>query len=237
LAQPTTLALVPARGGSKSIPLKNIKLLAGRPLLEYGLHAITDSGVVDRTVVTTDHEQIAEVARMAGADVPFMRPGDLAGDDTPTIPVIAHALSWLDEHEGYRPECVLLVQPTEPFVRPEQIRDALTLMLARDAESAITVVEVPRNAHPYHVRTMDDAGWLEFADPDAHYAHPTRQGDPPRWAFGNLYWFRRESFLRTGRIETGRRVGLPIDALSAIDVNGEADWTLAEALAIAAIEL
>jgi CMP-N,N'-diacetyllegionaminic acid synthase len=227
---PSTLALVPARGGSKSIPLKNIRPLGGRPLIEYALDAIKRSGVVDRVCVSTDDERIAEVAREAGAEVPFMRPSALADDRTSGLDVVAHALRWLDEHEQYRPDYVLLVQPTEPFVQPDQIRDTFRLLLERDADSAITVVEVPRNFHPFHVRVRDGEGRLEFADEVAHYAHPTRQDDPPRWAFANLYWFRRATFLETGRIECGTRVGLPVDAVSALDINTPDDWQLAEAL-------
>lgn len=230
MSRPSTLALVPARGGSKSIPLKNIQPLGGRPLIEYALTAIARSGVVDRVCVSTDDERIADVARAAGADVPFMRPAELAGDRTPTLEVIRHALAWLDRHEGCRPDYVLVVQPTEPFVKADQIRGAFELLLAREADSAITVVEVPRNYHPFHVRVLDKQGRLEFADEDAHYAHPTRQEDPPRWAFANLYWFRRDAFLESGRIETGRRVGLPVDPLSALDINTPDDWRLAEAV-------
>ena len=230
MADGSTLAIVPARGGSKSIPLKNIKPLGGRPLIEYALGAIAASGTVERVVVSTDDERIADAARAAGADVPFLRPAELAGDETPGIDVVAHTLRWLDQHEGRRPEYVLLVQPTEPFIRPEQIRDALALMIARGADSAITVVQVPRNHHPFHGRMLDGDGCLEFADAAAHYAHPTRQDDPPRWAFANLYWFKRASFEETGRIETGRRVGLPVDALSALDLNTPDDWRIAEAI-------
>jgi CMP-N-acetylneuraminic acid synthetase len=230
----STLALVPARGGSKSIPLKNIRPLGGRPLLEWALDAIAASGVVDRICVDTDDDRIADVALRAGGEVPYRRPAALATDTTPTIDVVAHALAWFDEQEAYRPDCVLLVQPTEPFVRASQIRDALDLLVERNADSVITIVAVPRNHHPYHVRVRDAAGWLDFADPEAHYAHPTRQDDPPRWAFANLYWFRRESFLATRRLETGRRLGLEVDWVSALDLNTPADWELAEALAAAA---
>jgi len=230
VSQPSTLAVVPARGGSKSIPLKNIRSLGGRPLIEYVLEAIARSGVVDRVCVSTDDERIAAVARSAGAEVPFLRPSELADDRAPTIDVVAHALEWLDRHEQYRPDYVLLVQPTEPFVKPSQIKDALDLLRTRGADSAITVVEVPRNYHPYHVRMVDQDGWLEFADEDAHYAHSTRQDDPPRWAFANLYWFRRETFLETRRIEGGRRIGLPVDPVSALDINTAEDLRLAEAL-------
>jgi CMP-N,N'-diacetyllegionaminic acid synthase len=236
VSRPSTLGLVPARGGSKSIPGKNVKPLAGHPLIEHVIRAMASSGVVDRIVVSTDDERIAAVARAAGADAPFLRPRRLAGDDAPTAAAVEHALAWLDENEGARPDYILLVQPTEPFVRAAQIRDALALMLERGADSAITVAEVPRNHHPYHVRILNQDGTLEFADPEAHFAHPRRQDDPQRWAFANLYWFKRESFLETGRIETGRRVGLPVDPISALDLNDAADWQVAEALAPGRLE-
>jgi CMP-N-acetylneuraminic acid synthetase len=222
----SALGLVPARGGSRSIPRKNIRPLAGRPLISHVLGAIVASGAVDRVVVSTDDEEIASVARAAGAETPFVRPAELAGDEVSGIAVVEHALEWLASEEGYEPEFVLLVQPTEPFVRPEQIRAAFELLVERGADSAITTVEVPRNFHPFHVRAADGDGWLRFDRPDEHAAHPTRQSDPPRYAFGNLYWFRREAFL-----EPGRRVGLPIDPLSALDLNTEEDWRLAELLA------
>lgn len=230
----STLALVPARAGSRGIPGKNVKPLGGRPLIEWVLQAIAASGVIERTCVSTDGDEIAQIAEAAGAEVPFRRPEELARDDAPTIPVVEHALSWYAA-QGYEPEHVLLVQPTEPFVRSSQIREAYELMLAHDADSAITVVEVPRNSHPFHVRVRDDTGFLQFEREDEHYAHPTRQSDPPRWMFGNLYWFRREVFLRERTLEVGRRVGLPIDSVSALDLNTTEDWRLAEALLSAGI--
>lgn len=226
----STLALVPARGGSKSVPLKNIKPLGGRPLIEWCLAAIAASGVVDRTVVSTDDERIADIARGAGADVPFLRPAELATDATPSVDVVEHALRWLEENEGLTSEFVLLVQPTEPFVRAEQIAQTLELLRERGADSAITITEVPRNNHPFHVRELSDDGWLAFEQPEAHSAHPTRQDDPPRWAFGNLYWFRRDTFLSTRRLEADKHVGLRIDAISALDLNTSDDWALAEAV-------
>ena len=204
-----------------------MKPLGGRPLLQWVVDAARESGVVDRIVVSTDDDEIADVARTAGAEVPFMRPAELATDTASSIDVVSHALETLDA------ELVLLLQPTEPFVQPAQIRDALALLHEREADSAITVVEVPRNFHPFHVRTND--GWLEFADEEAHYAHPTRQLDPPRWAFANLYWFRAEAFLRERRIECGRRVGLPVDPLTAVDLNTPADWVVAEGLVAAGL--
>jgi CMP-N-acetylneuraminic acid synthetase len=228
----TTLALVPARGGSRSIPRKNVKPLAGVPLVAWVVRAIALSGVVDRICVSTDDDEIAAVAEAAGAEVPFRRPPELARDDSPTLAAVEHAVEWYGE-QGIEPEALLLVQPTEPFVRPEQIARAYELMLDRGADSAVTMVEVPRNVHPFHVRVEDDDGFLRFEREDEHYAHPTRQSDPPRWAFGNLYWVRREAFLRERRLEAGRRAGLQIDALSAFDLNTPDDWRVAEALVAA----
>lgn len=223
------LGLIPARGGSKSIPLKNIKPLGGKPVIAYTITAMARSGAVDRICVTTEDERIAEVAREWGAEVPFLRPRALAEDSTPTIPVIQHALERLSETEGYEPEYVLLIQPTEPFVRPGQIRGAFELMIERGADSAITMVEVPQRNHPFHVRVLTPEGYLEFENPDEHYAHPSRQLDPPRYAFANLFWFRRDAFLEHRQIEVGQRVGLLVDPVSAFDLNTEEDWRLAEA--------
>lgn len=224
-----TLGLIPARGGSKSIPLKNIKPLGGKPLIAYPISAMARSGAVDRICVSTDSEAIAEVARDWGAEVPFLRPRELAEDSTPTVPVLVHALEWLSRDDGYAPEYVLVIQPTEPFVRPHQIRETLDLMLERSADSAITMVEVPQRNHPFHVRVLTADGYLEYENPDAHHAHWRRQMDPPRYAFGNLFWFRREAFLAERRVEVGRRVGLPVEQISAFDLNTEEDWKLAEA--------
>jgi CMP-N-acetylneuraminic acid synthetase len=222
------LALVPARGGSRTIPRKNVKPLGGRPLLEWSVGAIRASGAVEQVVVSTDDEEIARVAEAAGAAV-LERPGELSRDETPSVDVVAHALGTLDASEW-----VLFVQPTEPFVTPEQIAAALALAEERDADSAITVVQVPRNYHPYHVRTEVD-GFLEFDCPDEHYAHPSRQDDPPRYAFGNLYWFRREAFERERAVEPGRRVGYRIDPITALDLNTAEDWALAEAVVAAGL--
>jgi CMP-N,N'-diacetyllegionaminic acid synthase len=225
------LALIPARGGSKSIPRKNLRPLAGRPLVHHVIAAAQSSGVVDRICVSTDDPEIAAAAAAAGAEVPFMRPPELADDTTPGPAVVEHALTWLREQERFEPEWVLLLQPTEPFVRPEQIRAALELAVERGADSAVTTVEVPRNHHPFHVRVLDDDGLLHFDRPADHAAHPTRQSDPPRYAFGNLYWFRPQAFLAERTLEAGRCVGLPVEALTALDLNTEEDWALAELIA------
>ncbi len=224
------LAFMPARGGSKSIRKKNIALLGGKPLLSYGLGQMKASRYVNRIVVDTDDREIAETANYYGAETPYLRPSSLAEDHTSTIAVVEHALQWFKTHEGYCPDFVLLVQPTDPFVRTDQIDQLFELVLKEKADSGITMIDVSRNNHPFHVRNMADDGCLEFDQPVLHYKHPNRQSDPKKYAFGNLYWFKTEAFLREKKLEVGKRVGLPIDALSALDINSPLDLEIAENL-------
>lgn len=225
-----TLAIVPARGGSKGIPKKNIADLGGQPLISYVLKAIKASKNVDRLIVSTDDQEIASVAKTFGAEVPFMRPAELAQDNSPSIPVLEHALKWLEDNEGYKPDFVLLIQPTEPFVKTEQIDKLFDLVISGGADSGITMIPVPRVFHPYHVRRVEADGSLEFDQPELHYSHPNRQSDPKRYAFGNLYWFKRDLFLKEKRIEVGKRVGLEIDPESAHDINNPFDLEIARAM-------
>ena len=154
------LGLITARGGSKSIPHKNIALLAGRPLLAYTCDAARASRRLTRTVLDTDDPAIAEVGRACGVEVPFMRPAELARDDTLHIDVIRHALAWFQEHEGYRPEIVALLQPTSPLRRVEHIDAAVDLMITTGADTVVSVVEVPHRFNPSSVMRLGADGRL-----------------------------------------------------------------------------
>lgn len=225
-----TLAIIPARGGSKSIPKKNIVDLGGKPLIYYAIDAIKKSKSVKRIIVSTDDKEIAEIARKNGADVPFIRPKELAEDAAPTLPVIQHALSWLSEKEHYTPDYILLAEPTAPFMKSSQIDELLYLVISKKADSGITMISLPRMYHPYHLRKIGENGFLELNDKEMHYAHRTRQSDPPRYAHGNIWWFKTDTFLREGRIEAGKAVGLEIDFVSAWDINDETDLEIARCL-------
>jgi len=224
------LAILPARGGSKSIPKKNITNLNGRPLISYSLGAVKKSKYVGRIVVSTDDEEIARVAREYGAETPFMRPKEFSGDLASGISVISHALRWLEGKENYKPEYVLFIQPTSPFVRTDQINKLFEMILEKKADSGITMVEVPRVFHPYHIRKLTPEGFLEFDNEEMHYKHPARQMDPKRFAFGSIYWFKRDAFLRENKLEAGKRVGMLIDNLSAFDINDPGDLEIAKVL-------
>ncbi|MEK7659979.1 MAG: acylneuraminate cytidylyltransferase family protein [Patescibacteria group bacterium] len=225
-----TVAIIPARGGSKSIPKKNIVPLCGVPLVGHVIRALKGASSVERIIVSTDDAEIAQVAASLGVEVPFMRPTELSTDATPGVDPIVHAVEWMRDHENDMPEYVVVVQPTSPFVTSAQIDAVYERMLREQADSGITIVPVPRIFHPFHIRAMDESGILTFVSERDHYAHPTRQSDTPYWAFGNLYWVRSGPLLSERKLEVGKRVGVPIDVISAYDINDPDDLSIASQL-------
>lgn len=137
------LAVIPARGGSKGIPKKNIKPLLGKPLIVYSIEAAKASQYIDRTIVSTDNEEIADVARVAGAEVPFLRPAEFAQDLTPDTPVFEHCLQWLKEKEKFIPELIVHLRPTGPMRTAEEIDEAIELLVAHPEADSVRSVEEP----------------------------------------------------------------------------------------------
>lgn len=154
----TVLALIPARGGSKGIPGKNIKLLNGRPLISYSIEAALESRYIDDVVVTTDSEEIAKLSRSLGAEVPFMRPPELARDSSKTIDCVVHALDELTRMER-RPGIVVLLQPTSPLRTSLDIDAALDLFICEGCRGLVSVSKTEEN--PVLIRTMGVDGELE----------------------------------------------------------------------------
>ena len=137
------LGIITARGGSKGIPGKNLKLLAGKPLLAYTVDTARRSGALDRVILSTEDEAIATAGRDLGCDVPFIRPLDLAQDDTPHLPVIQHATRWMQDRVNYRPDAVMILQPTSPLRTGDDIAAAVALLESSGADSVLSVNEVP----------------------------------------------------------------------------------------------
>lgn len=154
------LALIPARGRSKRIPHKNIKELLGKPLLAYTIEQGKASRYTDRMIVSTDDEEIARVAREYGAEVPFLRPPELAGDSVTDFPVFVHALEWLRDREGHRPDIIVQLRPTHPLRKPEDIDRAIELLAAHPEADSVRTVKEPDQT-PYKMYKIDDAGFLE----------------------------------------------------------------------------
>ncbi len=158
------LGLIPARGGSKAIRHKNITALAGRPLLAYTCEAALASQRLTRVVLSTDDPAIAEVGRQSGVEVPFLRPVDLAQDDTPMLEVIQHALRTLEEGENYRPKAVVLLQPTSPLRRAEHIDAAVNILLEAGADSVVSVIEVPHHFNPVSLMRLEGGRLVPFVE-------------------------------------------------------------------------
>jgi CMP-N,N'-diacetyllegionaminic acid synthase len=220
------LALVPARGGSKGVPDKNLRVIAGRTLLDYVAAAAGQSGVVDRIVLTTDSEAIAATGRRAGLDVPFLRPAELARDQTPMLPVVQHALEWLAT-AGWIPEIVVLLQPTSPLRRPAHIASAVDLLRSSGADSVVTVVELPRHLSPDYVMRIDGGRLVPFLPEGARV---TRRQDA-RAAYsreGTVYAFRTTTLTRYGSMYGDDCRPLLIEDSDSLSIDSPADWIAAE---------
>jgi len=135
------IAIIPARGGSKSIPKKNIQLLRGKPLIAWPIELAKSIKEIERIIVSTDNDEIMTIAQKYGAETPFKRPKELAADETPTLPVLQHCISYLEKKENYRPDIVLILYPTAPFLRKERVVEALNLFEKTNCNSVISVVK------------------------------------------------------------------------------------------------
>lgn len=227
---PKVLALIPARGGSKSIPHKNIKPLGGVPLLAYSVVAGREAQSVDRVIVSTDNPQIAEIARRWGAEVPFLRPAEMARDDSTDISAFEHALTWLDEYEDYRPDLVVQLRPTSPL-RPPDCVDAAVELLHADPHADSVRGVVPSGQNPYKMWRFNADGSMrplldsEFVEP---YNMPRQLLPPTYWQTGHIDVIRRGVIMDQHSM-TGRRiVPLVIDPLYMIDIDSARDWHQAE---------
>lgn len=220
------LALVPARGGSKGVPGKNVRPLAGRTLLDYVADVARASGVVDRAVLTTDSEDVAAAGRSAGLHVLPLRPASLAADDTPMLPVVRHALEQV-ARDGFVPELVVLLQPTSPLRRPEHVRDAVRLLRETGADSVVTVVAVPPHLSPDYVMRIDQGVLRPFLSEGAGITR--RQDARPAFSRdGTVYAFRRETLERHGSIYGEDCRPLVIGEDDSLSIDTPRDWAEAE---------
>lgn len=152
------VGLIPARAGSKGIPNKNIASLAGQPLIAYTIQAALESRLLSRVLVSTDSPTIAQIAKTYGAEVPFIRPPELARDDVPRLPVVRHAVDYLENNEGYTPDIIVTLQPTSPLRRAEHIDAAIEMLVGTGADAVVSVCEAEHS--PYWMRRVDAEGRL-----------------------------------------------------------------------------
>jgi CMP-N-acetylneuraminic acid synthetase len=224
------LGIIPARGGSKGIPRKNVRLLAGQPLIHYACQTARQTRLLTRTLVSTDCPEIAAVARAQGVGVPFLRPPELATDRTPMIAVIRHALQWIAQHETELPEIVVLLQPTAPLRRSAHVDEAVQMLLGADYDAVVSVAPVPLHYNPHWQFTVSDRRLEVFTGEPLADLVSRRQDLPPTYTRnGAIYAFRRAAFEQTGSIY-GRCCGAYVmpPELS-VNLDSLDDWNLAEA--------
>lgn len=221
------VGIIPARGGSKGLPGKNLRLLGGRPLIAYTIADARESGVLDRVIVSTDSEEIARTAREWGAEVPFLRPAELARDDTPTIPVLRHVLEELEAREGYRPDLAVVLQPTSPLRGPEAVREAVAKMADPRVDSVVSVC--PAEHSPYLMRRLEGERLVPAWHPDPLRQGLRRQELSPLYRLnGAVYIFRRERLM--GADPYGDEVrALVMERWRSVDIDAEEDLLVAEA--------
>lgn len=224
------LGLIPARGGSKGVPRKNVRLLGGKPLIEYTVEAALRASRVDRVLVSTEDPEIASVARSLGAEVPFVRPASLAQDDTPMLRVITHATEAVIA-EGWVPDVVCLLQPTFPFRRPEEIDACIELLEAQAADCVITVHRAPAHLNPHWVYFERSDGSLQLSTGESEPI-PHRQALPPAfYRSGAVYVTRTATITKHGSLYGDRVVGYETPAESSCNIDTMDDWARAETLA------
>jgi CMP-N-acetylneuraminic acid synthetase len=222
------LGLIPARGGSKGIPGKNVRLLGGKPLLAWTAEAALASRRLSRVVLSTDDEGIAEAGRRCGLEIPFLRPAELARDDTPTLPVVQHAVTEL-ERAGDRFDAVCLLQPTSPFRRAADVDGCIALLEERGLDAVVSVLPVPAEHNPCWVFFEDGEGLLRLATGEEQPI-PRRQELPSAFhRDGSVYVTRRDVVMAevNGSLY-GRRLGGYVMPEAGVNLDTPADWERAE---------
>lgn len=221
------LALIPARGGSKGIPRKNLVPLAGLPLIAHTIRAALGAPEISRVIVSTEDQEIADISRSYGAEVPFLRPAALARDDTPSYEVVKHALGWLAQNQNYRPTELVLLQPTSPLRQACHIQAALEIFRAGNHDSVVSVTLVDQ--HPFWMFSLNDERTLEPFIKE----HPSvlrRQDLPPLYRLNGAVYVTSPHIIFTTDGLVGRKIGAYVmpEELS-LDIDQPKDLIEAEA--------
>ena len=228
------LALIPARGGSKSIPRKNIVDFAGFPLIAYSIAAGLAAETVTRVIVSTDDEEIAAISRRYGAETPFLRPGAHSLDQTPDLPVFVHALEWLSENEDYHPEIVVQLRPTSPFRRVRHIDESVYRLIERPEADAVRTVCIPFQ-NPFKMWRIGPDGLMiplgiELGIPVEPYNQPRQALPEVYWQTGYVDAAWADTILTKNSMTGDAILPLVIDPSEWIDIDSPDDWRRAERL-------
>jgi CMP-N-acetylneuraminic acid synthetase len=226
------MALIPARGGSKSIPRKNILPFAGHPLIAYSIAAAMAADTIQRVILSTDDKEIAAVARDYGAETPFLRPDEYSRDDTPDLPVFQHALEWLREKENYLPEIVVQLRPTSPLRRTWHIDQAVRRLVEQPEADAVRTVCQPFQ-NPFKMWQINPDGFMQpLVETGLSEAY-----NLPRQALPQVYWQTgyvdaawRDTIMVKNSMTGDQILPLVIGPNEWIDIDSPEDWQRAERL-------
>jgi CMP-N,N'-diacetyllegionaminic acid synthase len=222
------LAVIPARGGSKGVPGKNVRPLAGRPLLQFTLEAAAAARRLTDWIVSTDDVEIAELARGRGARVPFLRPAELATDEARALPVMQHAVELMERERGRPYDAVMMLQPTTPFRTAGDIDAAVELLAETGADSVISVVQVEGH-HPARTKFLTEDGRL--LDPpfaEAYENQPRQELTPMVIRNGAVYLTRRDVLVEQGSFKGTDSRALPMPPERSVNIDTEEDFAYAE---------
>jgi len=222
-------ALIPARGGSKGIPRKNLVPLRGKPLLAHTIECALAVPLIDQVFVSTDDDEIAACAEACGARAPFRRPAACASDDAPMIAVLQHALGWIEAREGAQ-EAIVLLQPTSPLRRAESVGQAIRLFRETHADSVVSIVAVPHNCSPGSLLSLSADGRVIPAFPNENAT--LRRQEKPRFFARNgpAILVLRPEFVKSGRLYSENTHGFEMGKIESLDIDDAEDLSMVEAL-------
>lgn len=226
------IAVIPARGGSKRIPRKNLKMFLGRPIIEWSIDAALKCGCFDRILVSTDDDEIASIARAAGSEVPFCRPPELSDDHAVTGAVMAHAVAWISDNAG-PVQYACCIYPTAPFIRSADIGAGLDALIEAQADYAFSVTAF---ASPVQRALMiDDQGRVRMFQPE-HMLTRSQDLEPAYHDAGQFYWGRADAWLEQRPIFSPASLPLVLPRDIVQDIDTPADWDWAERMHAARLE-
>lgn len=229
------VGIIPARGGSVGVPLKNIKLLNGKPLIEYTIIAALESGALDRVIVSTDHQGIATVAKKCGAEVPFVRPADIS-EDVDTEFVLQHAIDFMEKSEEYSIDAVVLLQPTSPFRKSSTIKECVELYKNEPNADSVVSVNNIEGYRPEWMMKIDKKKVVPYASPFQHEGEPVirlpaRQSFPELHRMNGSVWVTSRDLLMNHNLVVGPNAyAIVTEEIEAVDIDTEVDFMISEAL-------
>ncbi|MFA6536529.1 MAG: acylneuraminate cytidylyltransferase family protein [Candidatus Paceibacterota bacterium] len=220
------LGVIPARGQSKGLPGKNIKKLAGKPMIAYTIEAAKKSQLISHLIVSTDDKKIAAISKKYGVEVPFLRPAELAKDDTPQLPVMQHAINFMEQREGLKFDYIVILQPTSPLKTVEIIDGTLDELIKSGADSAVSIAEV-RSNHPIKIKKFENGKVIPFCLPEPEGLR--RQDFPKAYKrSSDAYAMKRDTIMVKNRLYGDNIAGFVVDSEFVVDIDSQEDFLVAE---------